>query len=42
MTPEYYVCERYCDNDPYFVPWLPNGSGNGRIIDMLLDMSGAE
>ena len=40
--PEYYVCERYCDNDPYFVPWLPNGSGNGRIIDMLLDMSGAE
>ena len=37
MTPEYYVCERYCDNDPYFVPWLPNASGNGRLINMLCD-----
>ena len=37
MTSEFYVCERYCDNDPYFVPWLPNASGNGRIIEMLCD-----
>lgn len=37
MTAEYCVCERYCDNDPYFVPWLPNGSGNGRIIEMRFD-----
>ncbi len=40
MTREYSVCERYCDSDPYFVPWLPNASGNGRIINMLLDFYG--
>ncbi|RED75215.1 hypothetical protein [Cohnella phaseoli] len=37
MTPEYYMCERYADNDPYFVPWLPNASANGRTIMMMRD-----
>ena len=37
MTPEYYMVERYCDNDPYFVPWSPNCSASGRLINMLLD-----
>ena len=37
MTPEYYMCERYADNDPYFTPWLPNASANGRTLMMLLD-----
>lgn len=35
MTPEYYMPERYADNDPYFTPWLPNASANGRTIMML-------
>ena len=34
MTKEYYLCERYADNDPYFVPWLPNASANGRLLMM--------
>ena len=37
MTPEYYMVERYCDNDPWFVPWSPNCSASGRLINMLLD-----
>lgn len=37
MTPEYYMCERYADNDPYFVPWLPNASACGRTVMMLVD-----
>ena len=37
MTPEYYMIERYCDNDPYFVPWSPNCSASGRLVNMLLD-----
>lgn len=37
MTSEYYMVERYADNDPYFVPWLPNASENGRFIEMLCD-----
>lgn len=37
MTPEYYMIERYCDNDPYFVPWSPNCSASGRLINILLD-----
>ncbi len=35
MTEEYYLCERFADNDPYFVPWLPNASANGRLLMML-------
>ena len=37
MTPECYMAERYCDNDPYFVPWSPNCSASGRLMNMLLD-----
>lgn len=38
MTAEYYMIERYCDNDPYYVPWSPNCSASGRLINMLLDL----
>lgn len=37
MTDEYYMCERFCDNDPWYVPWMPNASGLGRLLTMLLD-----
>lgn len=37
MTGEYYMIERYMDNDPYFVPWSPNVSANGRMLMMLID-----
>ena len=40
MTPEFYMPERYADNDPYFVPWMPNASANGRTIMMLFDAEG--
>ncbi len=36
ISEEYYVMERYADNDPYYVPWSPNASGNGRLINMLV------
>jgi hypothetical protein len=36
MTPEFYVMERYADNDPAFTPWQPNASANGRLIEMML------
>ncbi len=39
MTEEYYMIERYADNDPYFVPWSPNASASGRTILMLLEMN---
>ena len=37
MTPEFYMMERYADNDPYFVPWQPNASSNGGTVQMLCD-----
>ncbi len=37
MTDEYYMLERYNQRDPYFGPWMPNASANGRTINMLLD-----
>lgn len=37
MTDEYYMCERYNQRDPYFVPWSPNASASGRTINMLFD-----
>lgn len=40
LTEEYYAMERYADNDPYFVPWMPNASANGRLIMMLCDFYG--
>jgi hypothetical protein len=42
MTNEFYLQERYADNDPTFTPWQPNGSANGRLIMMLLDFFGEE
>lgn len=40
MTSAYYMMERYADNDPYWVPWLPNASANGRLLQMLFDFYG--
>lgn len=37
MSPEFYLNERYADNDPYWVPWCPNASANGRLLNMLCD-----
>ena len=41
MTQEYYMAERYDSGDPYFVPWSPNASASGRLINMMLDLYGA-
>lgn len=38
MTDEYYMIERFADNDPYFTPWSPNASANGRTIIMMLNL----
>ena len=35
MTKEYQMLERYADNDPYFTPYMPNASANGRTLEML-------
>lgn len=37
MTNEFYMMERYDDSDPYYAPWCPNCSANGRTISMLCD-----
>lgn len=37
MSREYNMQERYEDNSPYYAPWSPNASANGRLIMMLLD-----
>ena len=37
LTDEYVLAERYADNDPWYVPWMPNASGSGRLLSMLLD-----
>lgn len=29
--------ERFSKRDPFFAPWQPNGSGNGAVIDMILN-----
>lgn len=39
MTDEYYMIERHDDSDPYFLPWSPNASANGRTLMMLMDMA---
>ena len=36
MTEEFYVGERYRDDNPWYFPWSPNASGSGRIILMML------
>lgn len=33
----YQVQERYSRRNPAFTPWQPNGSGNGRMLDMMLN-----
>lgn len=37
MSPQYYLLERFADNDPYWTPWMPNASANGRLLMMLTD-----
>lgn len=37
MSREFYVGERYRDDCPWFLPWSPNCSGSGRIVQMLFD-----
>ena len=37
MTPDaHQVQERFSLTDPAFYPWQPNGSGNGKVLDMIL------
>lgn len=35
MTDEFYMTERFHENDPWFVPWSPNASASGRLLIML-------
>ncbi len=38
MTPDtHQTQERFSKRDPAFAPWQPNGSGNGSVIDMILN-----
>jgi len=37
MSKEYYLLERYADNDPYWTPWMPNASANGRLLQMMAE-----
>lgn len=38
MTPDtLQVQERFSRRNPAFTPWQPNGSGNGRMLDMMLN-----
>ena len=39
MSDEYYMQERYNQRNPYFNPWSPNASANGRTICMLMDFA---
>ena len=39
MTDEYYMVERFAENDPYYVPWSPNASANGRTMLMMLELA---
>lgn len=36
MSPEYAMLERYHERDPFYAPWSPNASANGRLLLMLL------
>ncbi|MCM8815081.1 MAG: hypothetical protein NC931_03760 [Candidatus Omnitrophica bacterium] len=42
MSDEYYMLERFADNDPSFCPWQPNASANGRLIQMLFEFYGTK
>jgi hypothetical protein len=37
LTEENYSMERMHERDPYFAPWMPNASNNGRIISALCE-----
>ena len=37
MSEAYYIVERFADNDPWYMPWQPNASANGRLLSMLMD-----
>ena len=39
MTKEYQMVERYHERDPWFVPWSPNASANGRLLILLQRMA---
>lgn len=39
MSDEYYMLERFHVRDPWYSPWSPNASANGRMLIMLLEMS---
>ena len=39
MTDEYYMIERYKEDDPWFSPWSPNASASGRVVNMMLDLA---
>ena len=34
-TSENYLCERYMETAPWYLPWSPNASASGRLIAML-------
>lgn len=40
MSKEYHFVERFADNDPFYMPWQPNASANGRLLSMLADFYG--
>ncbi len=42
VTSEYYQPERYDDHNAYIAPWMPNGSANGRVLQMLFEYYGAK
>ena len=39
MSDEYYMLERFHIRDPWYSPWSPNASANGRMLIMLMEMS---
>ena len=40
MTDECYMVERFHEDNPWFIPWSPNASANGRLLTMLLGYYG--
>lgn len=42
VTDAFYLGERFADNDPYFTPWQPNASANGRMLSMLIALYGTK
>lgn len=42
VTTEYLQPERIDDHNAYIAPWMPNASGNGRLLQMLFTYYGAK